>query len=122
MTKQKHKLSIVERFSGFLEALSPKGSNAREQGAKVPVSTLVSHGWNRRNVGWDHTKLKWYYPVWPKLDCNLDPSSDHSTMKWILDWKHEGEAVAVEAPGGGGRSEIGVNENEPTVSGELPRG
>lgn len=74
-----------------------KGSNSSEQGTRVPISKLVSHGWSRRSVGWDHTRLKWYHPVWPELDFNLDRSSDNSTMKWILDWKDEDETV--EAPG-----------------------
>jgi hypothetical protein len=109
--KPKSKSPLKEWFSEILS----KGSHSREQGTKVPVSTLVSHGWNRRNVGWDHSRLKWHYPVWPKLDSNLDRSSDKSTMKWILDWKDDDddevvptEAISVGDGLGGGWSEVGV--------------
>jgi hypothetical protein len=110
-----HKLKSRMSLSKWLSESLSREVHSGEQGTKVPVSTLVSHGWNRRNVGWDHTSLKWYYPVWLKLDSNLDHSSDKSMTKWILDWKDEDDVAPTEAPqhlafqsGMEGWSEVGV--------------
>ncbi len=54
---------------------------------KLPFSTLVACG-SRMPLGWDHTNMKWYYPIWPELDDKLRPS-DKSKMRWRLDWEDE---------------------------------
>ena len=110
--KPKPTSRMREQFSKLLLSKGSKGIYYGEQGTKVPVSTLVSHG---RSVGWDHTRLRWYYPIWPKFNSNLDRSLDKSTMKWILDWPHEDEAVTVEPPGMSAREGRG---NEKGVSNE----
>ena len=55
----------------------------------LPISTLVSHGLKHRPLGWDHTNMEWYSPIWPELDFKLGRSSDESRMRWRLDWGDE---------------------------------
>jgi len=61
----------------------------KEQETTLPVSTLASHGLRRSIIGWDHTNMNWYGPIWPELDCTLGRSSDKLRMKWRLDWGDE---------------------------------
>ncbi|CAA7265378.1 unnamed protein product [Cyclocybe aegerita] len=37
-------------------------------------------------VGWDYTKKTWCYPIWPKLDFELQPSLPGSKATWVLKW------------------------------------
>ena len=57
----------------------------------LPLSPLVTHGWNRKPLGWDHSNLKWFYPIWPGLDESLNHTSDQSRVKWRLDWGDRGD-------------------------------
>jgi hypothetical protein len=61
----------------FMDLFGFNKSN-REQETTLPISALVARGWNRVPLGWDHTNMKWYYPIWPELDS--------SRMKLRLDW------------------------------------
>jgi len=61
----------------------------RQQETTLPVSTLASHGLRPSPIGWDHTHMRWYGPIWPELDCTLGHSSDKLRMKWRLDWGDE---------------------------------
>jgi len=61
-------------------------ATSRRQDVTLPISTLVARGWNRTPLGWDHTNMKWYYPVWPELDGNLGCLLDESSVRLMLDW------------------------------------
>jgi len=61
----------------------------RQQETTLPVSTLASDALRRSAIGWDHTNMNWYCPLWPELDCTLGHSSDKLRMKWRLDWGDE---------------------------------
>jgi len=50
------------------------------------MSALMPHDWNCKPLGWDHTNMKWYYPIWLELDDKLDHPSDGSRIRWRLDW------------------------------------
>jgi len=52
----------------------------------LPMSALVACGWHREPLGWDHTNMKWYYPIWPELDDNLESPLDRSKIRLRLDW------------------------------------
>jgi hypothetical protein len=104
--QQKPRSRLTEWFSKVLSF--GKGASGGEQGKILPISMLASRGWQSRDGVWDHTRLKWYHPVWPRLDYNLDHLSDKSTG-WILDWKQEGESMTME----------GSTLSSPSVTGEA---
>ena len=88
--------SWVERSKQRLFRVKGTG----EQEMTLPVSTLVSLGSQPTPLGWDHTNKKWYYPIWPELDCNLSPSLDKLTTRWKMEWGDEaGRAMDSETSG-----------------------
>lgn len=85
------KTSFQTSFSRFPNALSLfKQRKDEEEPELVPMCKLVVQGRNHGDMGWNHSEQQWYYPVWPKLDCNLEASWDGSKVRWKLDWEHEG--------------------------------
>jgi len=77
------------------------------------MSALVAHGWHREPLGWDHTNMKWYYPIWPELDDNLESPLDRSKIRLKLDW----------GDGGGHNSEASdtsVQEQLESVTSQVP--
>ena len=82
----------------------------REQETKLPFCTLVSCG-NRTPLGWDHTNMKWYYPIWPELDDKLGLPSEESKMRWRLDWEDEnGHDSETSGPGTSFARPTGVDD------------
>jgi len=47
---------------------------------------MVLRGWNHKDLGWDTTEKRWYYPIWPKLNSEFN-RNDESSMRWKLEWK-----------------------------------
>jgi hypothetical protein len=85
---------------------------ARQQETTLPVSTLASHAMRRSAIGWDHTNMNWYCPLWPELDCTLGHSSDKLRMKRRLDWGdedvHDSETSVAKTPDWPGRTQTAV--------------
>ncbi|CAA7265353.1 unnamed protein product [Cyclocybe aegerita] len=43
----------------------------------------------RRPIGWDHTRERWCYPLWPKLDSKPQDLPPGSKARWFLKWGDE---------------------------------
>jgi hypothetical protein len=82
--------NMGRKMSKFFKRLLSRGLEGTEQVEPVPMHRLVSRGWNRKDIGWDHREQRWYHPVWPKLDPALS-LSDESGAKWKLDWERDSE-------------------------------
>jgi len=64
----------------------------KEKEATLPMPMLMARG--REPLGWDHTNMKWYYPIWPEfvsidrfsiiIACSFIHSLLHSVTRHLV--------------------------------------